>query len=157
MVAPEEVADRLAIQELIARYSDAIDHRNWDALDRIFTDDAAIDYTEMGGISGGVSDVKRYLAETFAMFASTEHLMGLPVIEIDGDRAKAVTPCHNPLVLGAKGVDDFDPNLLVCGLWYHETFVRTPDGWRISALREERSYIKSFPRTTPDVGSDKET
>src|SRR5580658_4474540 len=95
----ESLSDRIEIQDLIARYGNAVDRREWDTFDRLFTADAVIDYSAMGGISGGLDDIKTYLARTMPMFASTQHMMGLPVIDIDGDRATAVTICHNPMVL----------------------------------------------------------
>jgi hypothetical protein len=135
---PTAVADRLDIQDLIARYGRAVDQRDWDVLDRIFTVDCHIDYTAMGGIAGDLPTIKEYLAKTMPIFVRTQHMMGLPVIDLDGDRATAATICHNPMVVK----DGDDPQLMVCGLWYHERFVRTAQGWRIEQLTEERCYIK---------------
>jgi hypothetical protein len=52
MLTIEEMSDRLEIMDLLASYSHAIDQRDWDALDDVFTPDALIDYTEMGGSRG---------------------------------------------------------------------------------------------------------
>ena len=41
-------ADRVEIHELPGRYGDAIDDRNWDALDTVFTEDAVFDLTGVG-------------------------------------------------------------------------------------------------------------
>jgi hypothetical protein len=136
--APRALADRLEIQDLIARYGQAVDRRDWDALDRLFTPDGRIDYTAMGGIAGDVATIKEWLAETMPIFVRTQHMFGLPVIELEGDRATATTICHNPMVLK----DSDDPQLMVCGLWYHQRLVRTAEGWRIEELTEERCYIK---------------
>ena len=43
-----DVADRLELHELPGRYGDAIDDRDWERLDRIFTDDAVFDLTDLG-------------------------------------------------------------------------------------------------------------
>jgi len=137
----QEISDRIEIQDLLARYTDAIDRRDWDALDRIFTDDALIDYTAMGGARGGLVEIKHFLAEALPMFETFQHLVGSSVVDIDGDEATARTICHNPMVLrGGK-----DPHLLVCGLWYQDSLVRTPDGWRISERVEESAYMKEEP------------
>jgi hypothetical protein len=108
-------------------------------LDDIFTDDANIDYTAMGGIKGDLTAVKEFLAQTFELFESSLHMMGLPVVTIDGDKAQVVATCHNPMVF--KGDD---PSVMLCGLWYHEEMVRTANGWRIRDVREECCYIKTF-------------
>lgn len=131
------IADRIDIQDLIARYAHAVDRRQWESLDFIFSADCHIDYTAMGGIAGTLEEVKTYLAETMPMFVSTQHMMGLPVIDIDGDMATAVTICHNPMVM--EGGD-----VLICALWYHHQLVRTAEGWRIRDLREERCYMKTL-------------
>jgi len=49
MLSLQEISDRLEIQDLFTAHSHAIDRRDWDALDRIFTPDAVIDYTAPTG------------------------------------------------------------------------------------------------------------
>ena len=49
----DELSDRQEIQELMVEYCYAIDTRNWEALDDVFTPDAVIDYTEMVGVGIG--------------------------------------------------------------------------------------------------------
>src|SRR5580692_5606052 len=42
----QELSDRLEIQDLMVAYSYAIDHRQWEDLDDVFTADAIIDYSQ---------------------------------------------------------------------------------------------------------------
>ena len=70
----QEISDRLEIQELIARYSVALDSRDYDALDELFTDDAVLDYTATGAIRGSLAEMKAFIAEAFTMFEETQHL-----------------------------------------------------------------------------------
>jgi hypothetical protein len=143
----QEISDRLEIQDLLARYTDAIDRRDWDALDRIFTPDARIDYSAVGGAAGNLPEIKEFLDESFKFFASSQHLIGSSVVDISGDEAKARTICHNPMVFGPMAADDGgDPRLLVCGIWYRDRLVRTPEGWRIAERVEESSYMKEIPK-----------
>ena len=141
MLDLQEISDRIEIQDLLARYTHAIDRRDWDALDGVFTPDAHIDYSAMGGAAGGLAEIKEFLAGAMPMFENSQHLLGSSVVDIDGDTATARTICHNPMVL--HGGDD--PHLLVCGLWYQDKLVRTPAGWRIAERIEDRSYIKEEP------------
>ena len=141
MLDLQEISDRIEIQDLLARYTHAIDQRDWDALDRVFTPDAYIDYSAMGGAAGGLMEIKEFLAGAMPMFEIFQHLVGSSVVDLDGDTATARTICHNPMVL--RGGDD--PHLLVCGLWYRDKLVRTPAGWRISERVEERAYMKEEP------------
>ena len=52
MLSLQELSDRLEIEQLIVRYSNCIDQRDWDGLDAVFTPDAYIDYRKLGGIDG---------------------------------------------------------------------------------------------------------
>ncbi|MES1262816.1 MAG: nuclear transport factor 2 family protein, partial [Peristeroidobacter soli] len=63
MLSLQEISDRLEIQQLMTDYSHAIDQKNFDALDRIFTPDAYIDYRAMGGIDGKYPKIKAWLAD----------------------------------------------------------------------------------------------
>jgi ketosteroid isomerase-like protein len=137
----QEISDRLEIQDLLARYSHAIDRRDWDALDQIFTPDAVIDYTSMGGARGDLPAIKTYLADALAHFKGFQHLVATSELSITGDSAQAKTICHNPMIIDVNGTDW----PFFCGLWYHDTLVRTPEGWRICERSEEKSYFFNLP------------
>ena len=145
MMSLQEISDRLEIQELLIRYSHCVDTHDWDGWEQVFTDDAVIDYTEMGGPRGSVKETRAFLESTMPMFSSTQHMLGNTVLELDGDEARARTICHNPMVLDAEG----KPHIFVCGLWYRDLIVRTPDGWRIKDRYEERSFIDNLPPGLP--------
>ena len=49
-MTPQEIADRIEIDDLITRYATAVDTKDWDLYRTVFTDDAVIDYTSAGGI-----------------------------------------------------------------------------------------------------------
>jgi hypothetical protein len=133
-----DVADRLAIQDLIARYPTVVDGRNWDGLDELFTPDARIDFTAFGGPAGDLATVKAFLEDALAGFRRTQHMMGLPAITLDGDRATARTSCNNPMVLDNG---DGTTSVWLIGLWYDDEFTRTSEGWRFTSRRQERSYF----------------
>jgi hypothetical protein len=136
--ALSEVADRLAIQDLIARYPLAVDGRDWDALDSLFAADARIDFTAFGGPAGDLASTKDFLRDALGGFRRTQHMMGLPAITLDGDRATARTSCNNPMVIdGADG----ETSVWLIGLWYDDEFARTRDGWRFTSRKQERSYF----------------
>lgn len=136
-----ELSDRAEIADLLVRYTRAVDTRRWDDLDALFSDGARIDYTAFGGIAGDLAEAKAFLAQMMPMFAVTQHMLGLPEITLSGDEARSVTPCHNPMVLGESS----GGGVMVCGLWYHHRLVRTPAGWRIAALHEEKVHMTVLP------------
>ncbi|MGW8375265.1 nuclear transport factor 2 family protein [Streptomyces sp. ODS28] len=144
MLSLQEISDRLEIQDLMVRYSHAVDTRQWDALDEVFTPDAVIDYTAMGGVRGGLAEVKEFLAAVLADFPAFQHMIANSSLTVEGDTARGLTMCHNPMVLpGGNG--DGSAGVLFCGLWYRDTFVRIDGAWRISERVEEKSYMYAAP------------
>jgi hypothetical protein len=138
----QDISDRLEIQDLQTAYSTAIDTRNWDALDDVFTADAYIDYTAFGGSKGNLAETKAFLANAMPMFSSFQHLVATSQVKLAGDTATARTICHNPMVLDrGKG----KTHVFYCGLWYLDEYVRTPQGWRIKKRVEEKSYTHNMP------------
>jgi SnoaL-like domain len=136
MLSAEEMSDRLELQDLLIRYSEAIDRREFDELDAIFVPDAYIDYRDTGGIDGQYPQIKEWLAETLpTYFERNAHMLGLPAIKLAGDTATARTFCFNPMVLKGE-----KPKVMQVGVWYDDEFVRTADGWRISRRIEDKLY-----------------
>jgi len=136
MLSAEEMSDRLELQDLLIRYSEAIDRRAFDELDAIFVPDAYIDYRDTGGIDGQYPQIKEWLAETLpTYFERNAHMLGLPAIKLAGDTATARTFCFNPMVLKGE-----KPKVMQVGVWYDDEFVRTADGWRISRRVEDKLY-----------------
>jgi len=143
MLSLEEISDRLEINDLLVRYSHHLDRGDWDGLRReVFTPDAVIDYSELGGSVGDLEETLAFLSSAMPMFKSYQHLVANSVVEIDGDEATARTICFNPMVFEKPGGDE---HVFYCGLWYVDRLVRTPEGWRIAARREERSYVDNMP------------
>lgn len=140
MLSQQEMSDRIEIADLITRYSSAIDRRAWDDLDPLFAADAVLDYTTTGGIKGSLAEHKAYNAEVLTSFQGTQHLMALPVVEVDGDTATARTICFNPMVVD-------DAHVFFVGLWYVDRLVRTDGAWRFAERVEERSYFHNFARS----------
>ncbi len=131
----QEISDRLEITDVITRYTRAIDTGDWDKLDTVFTADAAIDYTESGGISAGFAEVKPWLAEMLpAFFPKRMHTIGQVDILLDGDAATVTAYFDNPMPMddGAGGT-----KIVEIGGLYHHEMVRTADGWRSRQLHEQ--------------------
>jgi hypothetical protein len=138
MLSLEEISDRLEIQQLLVDYSSAIDKRRFDDLDLVFTSDAYIDYRAMGGIDGAFPDVKKWLSEVLPNFPAYSHLIGNFDVKISrdpaGDTATSRILCFNPMVLGGDG------QVLFCGLWYDDEFIRTAEGWRMTRRVETKCF-----------------
>jgi len=147
----QELSDRLEIQDLQTAYSHAIDTRDFDGLDRVFTRDAFIDYTAFGGSAGGLEETKAFLRKAMPMFGGFQHMVATSRVQLSGNRATAKTICWNPMVM--KGGGAGEPRVFFCGLWYHDEYLRTLDGWRITSRIEEKSFTHNMPAefTNPDT------
>ena len=134
--------DQLALQRLVTEYAYAIDERAFDKLDHIFTPDAYIDYRAMGGIDGPYPRVKAWLPEALKPFPGYMHFIGNLWFHVVGDEAVGKVACINPMrVPKADGGDE----VMILGLWYHDRYRRTPQGWRISERIEKRSFDYNMP------------
>ena len=141
MLSLAEISDRLEIQQLTVDYSTAIDTRRFDDLDAVFTQDAYIDYTALGGIEGRYPEVKAWLAEVLPNFPMYAHMLGNFSVRIDGDTAASRTICFNPMVLPGDAKGD-TAQVMFCGLWYDDEFLRTTQGWRMTRRVETKCFQK---------------
>ncbi|BBX03369.1 hypothetical protein MMOR_43050 [Mycolicibacterium moriokaense] len=137
MLSLEEISDRLEIQQLMVDYSTAIDRKQFDDLDHVFTPDAYIDYRVTGGIDGRFPQVKAWLKDVLPNFPAYYHMLGNFDVRIDGDSASSRTICFNPMVFNVE-----EKQILFVGIWYVDEFVRTAEGWRMSKRVEEKCFDK---------------
>lgn len=132
------LADRLAIHDLLARYSTAIDTKDFALLGEVFTDDGIGDYTASGGIRGTLPEIQQWLAGALSVFPVVQHLVTNIRVDIRGD--EAVSDCYlfNPL---GWIRDDGSTEMLYCGGSYRDRLVRTPKGWRIRERVIQTLYL----------------
>jgi hypothetical protein len=125
------VEDRFAIAHTYAIYARAIDEKRYDLLAGVFTPDAHLEYL----VGPHAFECRGADAESrFRAFLDlcywTNHLIAMPMIEARGDGAFATAR----VVATHLQQDD-------CGgrsRWtlrgsYHDSFVRSVDGWRIAS------------------------
>lgn len=131
----QEISDRLEIEALLNKYARAVDTRDWDLWRSLFTDDAVVDYSSAGAIAGTRDEVAEWLEQALGAMQMMQHFISNVEAEISGDTAQVRAMFYNPMQL--PGMDE----LSYCGGYYHHTLVRTPDGWRSRALREENAWF----------------
>ena len=150
----QQVCDVVEIQSLLSAYVYAIDAKNYDALDSVFTSDCVFEYIIENGrsVKGDYPRIKSWLAKTLADFPMTEHLIGLPRINVGDNVATASSMLFNPMQLGANHGDQ----LFFVGGVYHDKLIRTAQGWRISERKEQGSWIVNPPKgwTAPQIEQD---
>jgi hypothetical protein len=134
-----ELSDRLAIHDLLVRYTRAIDTKDWSLLDSCFLPDADVDYTATGGVAGKYPEVRAWLAKALAPFPITVHYVTNSQVELSGDRAKARTLVYNPMFFGNP---DGSLHEFTVGATYVDELVWTADGWRIARRSEEAGFMQ---------------
>jgi hypothetical protein len=138
----QELSDLFEIQQLPVAYANAIDTHDWDALDRVFTPDAFIDYRKMGGPDGRYPEIKQFLKQSLPGFPGYMHMVGNVQVTVTGDTASGRTACFNPMVCELK---DGSRQVMFLGLWYLDEYVRTPAGWRFTKRVEQHGYEYNVP------------
>jgi hypothetical protein len=142
MLSLQQISDRLEIEQLFVDYASAIDQKNFDALDRVFTPDAYIDYRAMGGIDGRYPEIKAWLSQVLSKFPSYFHMVGNLSLKLEGDTARSTIICFNPMQVP---LGEGKSQVMFLGLWYHDEFVRTPQGWRMSRRVEQKCFDHNVP------------
>ena len=136
------LADRFAIDDLVTRYTMAVDDADWDVLDTVFTDDAVLDYTAAGGIRGPRDQVKQWLRDAMSPFPVRQHMIGNKRVVIEGDTATVRAYFFNPMMIeGASGETTFAPG----GGYYNFRLVRATEGWRSDQLVGEEVWRVGLP------------
>jgi ketosteroid isomerase-like protein len=129
--SPEELADRAAIQDVIIRYANALDRRDYEGVASCFTPGATAVY---GGVrlEPGVDGIVRFLKQ---LRPGTEerhpgtHLAANLLITLEGDEARAES------YVIAYSVPPEEPAgapIKMRGVRYRDGLVREPDGWKIA-------------------------
>ena len=134
-----EISDRIRINDLLIRYTRAIDTKDWALLDTCFVPDADVDYTASGGVAGKYPEVRAWLAKALAPFPITAHYITNSIVELEGDRASARTLVYNPMFFANPdgSLHDF-----TVGATYVDELVHTEAGWRIARRVEEAGYMQ---------------
>jgi hypothetical protein len=134
-----EISDRIQINDLLIRYTRAIDTKDWTLLDTCFVPDADVDYTASGGAAGKYPEVRAWLAKALAPFPITAHYITNSMVQLDGDRARARTLVYNPMFFANPdgSLHDF-----TVGATYVDELVWTDAGWRIARRVEEAGYMQ---------------
>lgn len=135
----ENLADHLAIQDLINRYSLGVSQRDWDMLADVFAEDGIWDVD--GGPSGahkhfGRKDVVEALKVRISPAKFVVQMPHSPLIEVNGNSATARTTVQECVKIseGPKG-------LMMIGT-YHDEIIRDKDGeWRFKSRRFIYSYL----------------
>ena len=123
-----EIKDRLEIQELMNRFAEMVDQRDWKIMDSIFALEATIDYSSTGGHAGPFRETLAWLDRALDSWPINLHFVSNLIIDFDGDSASARCYFHAPM---ARDTSDGPLYIITNAGRYEDRLVRTNQGWRI--------------------------
>lgn len=126
--------DHAEICDRIARLAHAQDDRDWDAVGASFVSDAV--YVHPGGRLEGVDQIVDRTRSALQVLDVSQHLIGsITVTVTDGTATSLAYFQAQHVRAGTPGGD-----LYAIAGTYADTWVRTPDGWRISSRTQTYSW-----------------
>ncbi|MEV5744165.1 nuclear transport factor 2 family protein [Microbispora rosea] len=146
---PEQVADRLAIRELVDAYAHLADRRDAQGQAALFTDDARVAvYDGEPGTTGPAQTLngRDELAAAFGSlrtYDKTTHFIGQSTVTVDGDRATGETYCLAHHLWTEEG----QRTLMVMSIRYHDSFVRQDGRWLFAERRLIVDWVDRRPST----------
>jgi hypothetical protein len=151
----EEVAHRIEIDDLLTRYTIAVDDEDFDLLDTVFLPDAILDYSSAGGPRAPYPEVKAWLSRALSSGSPVRmHMLGNKQVIIEGSTARVRAYFFNPFV---KEAFDGGYEYSLGGGYYNHRLVLTKDGWRSAELYEKRIWRQGFaPKPHPHNARSKE-
>lgn len=134
MSSAPEFADWVAICNLKAAYCRLLDTKDWENWKQLFTEDCVIDTTGSGGTVERGRDRFVEVVSTSLATAKTAHQIHSPEITIEGDVARVVWAMQDRVVKDEFSLTGYGH--------YHETCVRTSEGWKIAEQRLTRLIME---------------
>jgi hypothetical protein len=141
----QRLLDESAVTNIAASLDDAVDRKDWPAALALFDEEIDVDFSSLGGAPGRIA--KSGLIENWKAALTPDkqsfHLGGDGVATITGDAATLMTHGYAWNRLTTRTRND------LWEVWgvYQYKFVRTPQGWKINALK----FVKTYERGDPDV------
>ncbi|MFR9727809.1 nuclear transport factor 2 family protein [Saccharopolyspora sp. MS10] len=131
------LADRIELIELMGRYADIADLKNFDGLPHlVHTDSVTLDFSSVVGLpptTVPLDEYVRVLRQAFSPFSATHHAITGHVVEIDGDRATLHAHVRAEHWVPEERAGGGPDRWLVVGFYDNEA-TRTPNGWRLSSV-----------------------
>jgi len=118
-----DLADRLAVADVLVRYGSSLDERDWNRLGTCFVNEAT-SVLAGGPLLEGFAAISDAVRTALQVYERTQHLIADLEADVDGDKAR--------LRANLIATHVHDGTTFVVGGVYREELVRTSEGWRIS-------------------------
>jgi 3-phenylpropionate/cinnamic acid dioxygenase small subunit len=132
-----EIADRLEIMDLLARYGAGLDARDWILWRNVFTDRARFDMSSWSDETPQrveTDRVVRVQARIFAEFDVTQHLMSNFRITLEGDSARVIAVMRAEHWIRVVPDSEATKRYTMFG-YYDDRLLRTEGEWKIDEMQ----------------------
>jgi ketosteroid isomerase-like protein len=145
-ITATELADRLAIRELVDAYAHCADRRDAEGQKSLFAEDThfVVYMAGQGSEPTQVLDGREALTPVFNdlnRYQATMHFNGQSTISLDGDRATGESYC----IAHHLFTEDGERKLMIAWLRYSDTFAKVDGAW----LFAERNLYLDWAETRP--------
>jgi 3-phenylpropionate/cinnamic acid dioxygenase small subunit len=146
-----QLVDKDQIIDLVHEYSYRVDHRRYDEVVELFTEDCVVDYGPGFAPARSRAGLREMLGHPAGGFTATSHHNANVLVTFDGtDRASVRTAVY----AWHQRADGVTPQLWG---YYHDTVVRLPEGWRIAYRQLRVLGVEDWPMEMhPAVDADSE-
>lgn len=132
-----------AIHQVKYRYLRALDTKRWDDFADTLTEDVTADYGKSMGSDHKFADrdsLVTFMRTVMPANLISEHRVNHPEITLTGpDSASGIWYLQDRVIVP-------EANLMLIGAaFYHDTYRRTADGWKISSTGYQRTYDATLP------------
>ena len=146
----EEIADRLAIRELVDAYAHCADRRDGTGQMALFTPDThfVVYMDARSTIPSQELHGRESLAPVFENLNSykvTTHFNGQSTVQLDGDRATGISYCLAHHVTAGDGKD----SLMIASIRYLDTFVKQDGRWYFAERKLMVDWIETRLLVSP--------
>ncbi|QFG20981.1 nuclear transport factor 2 family protein [Actinomadura sp. WMMB 499] len=132
-----QIADRMEIADLLARFALLLDEKRWDDAATVFAEDVAV-HSPRGGELRGIGEVVDFMRKGEVEGEHTQHTTTDLLVDVDGDRASASA---NSTVYYYR--DGQAPHF-TGGLRQRFTAARTAAGWRLRDVQVTPAWTREY-------------
>jgi hypothetical protein len=145
-ISPTELADRLAIRELVDAYAHCADRRLAERQKSLFSEDThfVVYMNGQGSEPTQVIDGREGLTPVFEdlnRYEATQHFNGQSTILLDEDRATGESYC----IAHHLFTEDGERKLMLAHLRYRDTFIKLNGAWLIAERNLYVDWIETKP------------
>lgn len=123
---PSALEERLQIQDVMLRYAAAVDERDLTAYAALFAPDVEVTGFADEPVHGREAWVD-YVRRALTRFGATQHLLAVPLVTLEGERAHCRTDFQAMHELAGS-----DGKLFMLWATYQTDLHRSSDGWQIT-------------------------